>query len=46
MELADELGLEVPIASEVYAVLNKGRSAVDAYRGLNRHSPGTEYDKG
>lgn len=45
MELADKHGLEVPIASEVYAVLNKGRSPVDAYRGLNRHSPGSEYDK-
>lgn len=45
MELADKYGIEVPIASEVDAVLNKGRSAIDAYRGLNRHSPGSEYDK-
>jgi glycerol-3-phosphate dehydrogenase (NAD(P)+) len=45
MELADELGVDVPIASEVYAVLNQGRSAEEAYRGLRQHSPGSEYDK-
>jgi glycerol-3-phosphate dehydrogenase (NAD(P)+) len=34
MELADELGLDMPIAEQVYAVCHEGRSAADAYRGL------------
>jgi glycerol-3-phosphate dehydrogenase (NAD(P)+) len=34
MELAQEYGVEMPIAEEVYAVVNEGRSAADAYRGL------------
>jgi glycerol-3-phosphate dehydrogenase (NAD(P)+) len=34
MELAREHGVEMPIVEEVYAVLNEGRSASDAYRGL------------
>ncbi len=34
MELAEEHGVEMPIAEEVYAVLNEGRSAADAYKGL------------
>jgi len=34
MELAEEHGVEMPIAEEVYAVLNEGRSAAQAYKGL------------
>lgn len=41
MELADEYGIEMPIAEQVYAVCHEGRSAAEAYRGLlkreNRH---------
>jgi glycerol-3-phosphate dehydrogenase (NAD(P)+) len=34
MELAEEFGIEMPIAEQVYAVCHEGRSAEDAYRGL------------
>jgi glycerol-3-phosphate dehydrogenase (NAD(P)+) len=34
MELARQYGVEMPIVEEVYAVLNDGRSASEAYRGL------------
>ncbi len=33
-ELAAQYGIEMPIASEVYAVVAEGRSAADAYAGL------------
>ena len=36
MELAEEYGVEMPIASEVYAVCHEGATAEDAYRGLIR----------
>lgn len=36
MELADEYGIEMPIAEQVYAVCHEGRSAEEAYRGLLR----------
>jgi glycerol-3-phosphate dehydrogenase (NAD(P)+) len=36
MELAAEHGVEMPIAAEVDAVVNEGRSPEDAYRGLGR----------
>ncbi len=36
MELADEHGIEMPIAEQVYAVCHEGRSAAEAYRGLLR----------
>ena len=36
MELADEYGVEMPIAEQMAAVCNEGRSATDAYRGLLR----------
>jgi glycerol-3-phosphate dehydrogenase (NAD(P)+) len=42
MELAERHGVEVPIAREVYAVVNEGRSAQDAFRGLLRTRPTTE----
>jgi glycerol-3-phosphate dehydrogenase (NAD(P)+) len=34
MALAEEHGIEMPIATEVHAVLYQGRSAEEAYRGL------------
>ena len=34
MELADEYGIDMPIAEQVYAVCHEGRSAVAAYDGL------------
>ena len=33
-EFGDELGVDMPIAGEVFAVCHEGRSAEDAYRGL------------
>jgi glycerol-3-phosphate dehydrogenase (NAD(P)+) len=36
MELADEFGIEMPIAEQVFAVCHEGRSATEAYRGLLR----------
>ena len=36
VELAREVGVEVPIAEEVRAVVEDGRTAVEAYRGLLR----------
>ena len=44
MELADELGLDMPIASEVYGVCHGGNSAAEAYRGLLRRDTGREMD--
>ena len=37
-ELADEHGVDMPIAEEVVGVCHEGRSAADAYRGLLRRS--------
>ncbi len=42
MELAEEYGIEMPIAWEVDAVISTGRSAADAYRGLLQRKPGRE----
>jgi len=42
MELADEFGIEMPIAEQVYAVCHEGRSAAEAYRGLLRRESGHE----
>jgi glycerol-3-phosphate dehydrogenase (NAD(P)+) len=36
MELAEELGVEMPIAEQVHAVCHLGATAQDAYRGLLR----------
>ncbi|MCU1358665.1 MAG: hypothetical protein JWM89_4083 [Acidimicrobiales bacterium] len=44
MELADELGCDMPIASEVYGVCHEGRSAAEAYAGLLRRGTGREMD--
>ncbi|MFZ4517010.1 MAG: NAD(P)H-dependent glycerol-3-phosphate dehydrogenase [Microthrixaceae bacterium] len=40
MELADEYGVEMPIASEVFAVCHEGATAEEAYRGLIRRQAG------
>ncbi len=42
MKLAADLGVDLPIATEVDAVLNHGRPVADAYRGLLRRTPGHE----
>jgi len=42
MELADEFGLNMPIAREVDAVINHGSTVVQAYRGLAAEVPGHE----
>jgi len=38
MELAAQLGVDLPICAEMDAVINHGRSAQEAYRGLLRRS--------
>ena len=43
MELAKEHGVEMPICEEMDAVVNHGRSAQEAYRGLLRRSPKPEH---
>jgi glycerol-3-phosphate dehydrogenase (NAD(P)+) len=42
MDLADRYGVEMPIAQEVYAVVNEGRTPQEAFRGLLRTQPTTE----
>jgi glycerol-3-phosphate dehydrogenase (NAD(P)+) len=42
MELAERHGVEMPIAHEVYAVVNEGRTPQEAFRGLLRTEPTTE----
>ncbi|MGQ0626415.1 MAG: NAD(P)H-dependent glycerol-3-phosphate dehydrogenase [Sporichthyaceae bacterium] len=44
VELATELGVEVPIAREVYGVLHLGHSPIKAYRGLRRTAATSEID--
>jgi glycerol-3-phosphate dehydrogenase (NAD(P)+) len=44
MEIADEYGVNMPIAREVDAVINDGASAEQAYRGLVADRPGHEVD--
>lgn len=42
LRLAESVGVDVPIAREVDAVVNKGSTARDAYRGLLKQAPGHE----
>jgi glycerol-3-phosphate dehydrogenase (NAD(P)+) len=42
MELASECGVSTPIAAEVDAVVNEGRSAAEAFRGLRRAAARSE----
>ncbi|MGI9600939.1 MAG: NAD(P)H-dependent glycerol-3-phosphate dehydrogenase [Acidimicrobiales bacterium] len=44
MNLAAELGVETPIAAEVCAVVEDGRTASDAYRGLLKRQIGFELE--
>jgi glycerol-3-phosphate dehydrogenase (NAD(P)+) len=46
MDLAERYGIEMPIAREVYGVVNEGRSAQNAFRGLLRMRPTTELQAG
>ncbi len=40
MDLAEQFGVEMPIATEVHAVCHEGSTAEDAYRGLIRRQDG------
>ncbi|HEU0199521.1 MAG TPA: NAD(P)H-dependent glycerol-3-phosphate dehydrogenase [Burkholderiaceae bacterium] len=42
MELAAKFGVQMPIATEVAAVVRGERGAVEAFRGLRRLAPGSE----
>ena len=42
LELADRYGVDMPIVREVDGVVNEGRGATDAYRGLVRIAPTSE----
>jgi glycerol-3-phosphate dehydrogenase (NAD(P)+) len=42
VKLSAELGVDMPIANEMDAVLNNGQPVEDAYRGLLRQRPGHE----
>lgn len=46
MELAEEYGVEMPIATEVYLVCHEGRTAREAFRGLLKTTPTTEMAAG
>lgn len=46
MELAEEYGVEMPIAHEVYCVCHEGRTPREAFRGLLRTAPTTELAAG
>jgi glycerol-3-phosphate dehydrogenase (NAD(P)+) len=46
MELADELGVEMPIASEVFRVVRGESSPQQAFRGLLRRESGDESEPG
>lgn len=46
VELAQEHGIEMPIAEEVYKVCHKGSTARRAFRGLLRTQTGSEADPG
>jgi glycerol-3-phosphate dehydrogenase len=39
LELAESRGVEMPITAEVVGVVNGGRTANDAYRGLISRTP-------
>ena len=43
-ELGDEHGVELPIVRQVDAVINEGRGAEEAYAGLLRRAPHTEFE--
>jgi len=43
MQLAEEYDVFMPIAAEVDAVVNEGRTPREAYRGLGRTTPQSEH---
>jgi glycerol-3-phosphate dehydrogenase (NAD(P)+) len=46
LQLGEEFECEMPIASEVNGVINEGRTAQDAFRGLLKRAAGAEADPG
>ncbi len=46
MELADEYGVQMPIAREVYRVVHEGQTPIEAYRGLLRMKVASEAEPG
>ena len=46
LQLGEAHGVEMPIASEVNGVLNEGRTAQEAFRGLLKRAAGSEADPG
>ncbi|MCE9521994.1 MAG: NAD(P)H-dependent glycerol-3-phosphate dehydrogenase [Alphaproteobacteria bacterium] len=46
LQLGEHYGIEMPIAHEVNGVINQGRTAQDAFRGLLRRTAGSEADPG
>jgi glycerol-3-phosphate dehydrogenase (NAD(P)+) len=46
LELAEKVGVPMPVAREVYGVLYEGGTAAQAYRGLVRSKPGDEAEPG
>jgi glycerol-3-phosphate dehydrogenase (NAD(P)+) len=43
VEVAEQYGVDMPIAQEIHAVIHQGRSAEDAYRGLLRRANVSEH---
>jgi len=46
LQLGEQFGVEMPIASEVNGVINDGRTPQEAFRGLLKRSAGSEADPG
>lgn len=46
IDLGEKLGLDLPISRDVYEVLYEGSTALEAYRGLVKRSPGAEHEPG
>jgi glycerol-3-phosphate dehydrogenase (NAD(P)+) len=44
VQLADQYGVEMPFATEVDAMVNRGRAPIDAYQNLLRRVPSTEFE--
>jgi glycerol-3-phosphate dehydrogenase (NAD(P)+) len=42
VEVAEQYGVEMPIATEIYHVVHEGMPATEAYRGLLRRDPRSE----
>lgn len=46
IDLAEQYGIEMPIAEEMHAVIYRGRNPAEAYRGLQRRKARHERDSG